>query len=381
MIKTSKQMKKTILSVAALSALGFGALSLGSSDANAAKDDDFKSKATLKMKPGETGTIYFNEAGKHHFVGTKSGAPWQAYSAQMAFRPDGTNGEADMITFCADPTVSAPGATNPGYQAVDANDIPRNVQLASCLWRTHFIFGATPTEFQRMATQAYIWEGLPFGITVDTLEGQPFAPLRDQINRGLAEYDKTPNLDKQTIEIPKDQNTELKSDMDLHAFETLHQNSANLDYLISPDGYTLTIKPKSDSPGQGTLTFKRGYANGSPIALEKPNSQRVWVPSIKDPAMWGFNVHIKGETPPPDPEPDPDTGDIKIKKVDAETNKAVPGTEFDIQFTGKGSPTDRKAKTDDKGEINIKDVEAGVKVKATEINVPEPYVLAGSKIE
>lgn len=44
MIKTSKQMKKTILSIATLSALGFGALSLGSSDAHAAKNDDIKSK-------------------------------------------------------------------------------------------------------------------------------------------------------------------------------------------------------------------------------------------------------------------------------------------------------------------------------------------------
>ncbi|MBU5584325.1 prealbumin-like fold domain-containing protein, partial [Enterococcus sp. S181_ASV_20] len=57
------------------------------------------------------------------------------------------------------------------------------------------------------------------------------------------------------------------------------------------------------------------------------------------------------------------TGEIRIRKMDKDSNDLIPGTTFEGVFTGDNASGKKTVKTGTNGEVTIKDLPHGVKYK------------------
>lgn len=355
----SKPMMMAFFLVCSILGIGFG-----SGNVHAAVPNEFT------MKPGETGNVYYDTSNVYMMYGTRNGQSWSDATAPMAVKPDG--GGIDIMTFCVQPGVPFISSDNPGYQAVNANDIPHDAQVASAIWNNPIlgICGDT-NENDRIVTQSVIWELLPYGIHVDDIPRIPnYAQRKALLYKKIADYNKVPEFNKQTIDLIYGQSKVLKSSVNLNSFETQVSNSAKVNWSIAPDGKSVTVTPTDPNVQSGTISYKREYMEGTPIALEKQGSQRVVIPAIKDPRKYLVNFKINT------------LGEFQIKKVDKETGKTVPGTRFKLEYSnlpaGSNAPTQTEVTTDENGVSPKIQVPHGTHVKATETFVPAPYVLGSA---
>ena len=342
-------------------------IGFGSGNVHAAVPNEFT------MKPGETGNVYYDTSNVYMMYGTRNGQPWSDATAPMAVRPD--DGGIDIMTFCVQPGVPFISSDNHGYQAVNANDIPHDAQVASAIWNNPVlgICGDT-NESDRIVTQSVIWELLPYGIKVNDIPRIPnYAQRKALLYQKIAEYNQSPEFDGKTIELTYGQSKTLTSSVNLNSFETQVSNSAKVNWSIAPDGKSVTVTPTDPNVQSGKISYKRSYMEGTPIALEKQGSQRVVLASIKDPGKYVVNFKINT------------FGEFQIKKVDKETGKPVSGTRFKLEYSnlpngvaGPAIPTQTEVVTDQNGlSPKIKALN-GVHVKATEVFVPNPYVLGSA---
>lgn len=350
----SKPIMMAFFLVCSIVGLGFGG-----GNVHAAVPDEFT------MKPGETGNVYYDTSNVYMMYGTRNGQPWSDATAPMAVKPD--DGSIDIMTFCVQPGVPFISSDNPGYQAVNANDIPHEAQVVSAIWNNPVlgICGDT-NESDRIVTQSVIWELLPYGIHVDDIPRIPnYAQRKALLYQKIADYDKVPEFNKQTIELTYGQSKTLISSVNLNSFETQVSNSANINWAIAPDGKSVTVTPTDPNVQSGTISYKRSYMEGTPIALEKQGSQRVVVPAIKDPRKYLVNFKINT------------FGEFQIKKIDKETGQVVPGTRFQLEYSNipAGTTVPIEVTTSENGLSSKIKVPHGAHVKATETFVPAPYVL------
>ncbi|WP_438764091.1 MSCRAMM family protein [Enterococcus sp. AZ137] len=342
-------------------------IGFGSGNVHAAVPNEFT------MKPGETGNVYYDTSNVYMMYGTRNGQPWSDATAPMAVKPN--DGGIDIMTFCIQPGVPFISSDNPGYQAVSVSDVPHDAQVASAIWNNPVlgICGDT-NENDRIVTQSVIWELLPYGIHVDDIPRIPnYAQRKALLYQKIAEYNKHPEFDGKTLELTYGESKTLTSSVNLNSFETQVINSAKVNWAIAPDGKSVTVTPTDPSIQNGTIAYKRSFMEGTPIALEKEGSQRVYIAAIKDPSSYTVNFKINT------------FGEFQIKKVDKETGKPVPGTRFKLEYSnlpngvaGPAIPTQTEVVTDKNGlSPKIKALN-GIHVKATEIFVPAPYVLGSA---
>ncbi|ENZ5568155.1 collagen binding domain-containing protein, partial [Enterococcus hirae] len=358
----SKPIMMAFFLVCSMVGIGFG-----SGNVHAAVPNEFT------MKPGETGNVYYDTSNVYMMYGTRNGQPWSDATAPMAVKPN--DGGIDIMTFCIQPGVPFISSDNPGYQAVSVSDVPHDAQVASAIWNNPVlgICGDT-NENDRIVTQSVIWELLPYGIHVDDIPRIPnYAQRKALLYQKIAEYNKHPEFDGKTLELTYGESKTLTSSVNLNSFETQVINSAKVNWAIAPDGKSVTVTPTDPSIQNGTIAYKRSFMEGTPIALEKEGSQRVYIAAIKDPSSYTVNFKINT------------FGEFQIKKVDKETGKPVPGTRFKLEYSnlpngvaGPAIPTQTEVVTDQNGlSPKIKALN-GVHVKATEVFVPNPYVLGSA---
>ncbi|EGP4808566.1 peptidase [Enterococcus faecium] len=336
----------------------------GSGNVQAAVPDEFT------MKPGETGNVYYDTSNVYMMYGTRNGQAWSDATAPMAVKPD--DGGIDIMTFCIQPGVPFISSDNPGYQAVAVSDVPRDAQIASVIWNNPDlgICGDT-NENDRIVTQSVIWELLPYGIHVNDIPRIPnYAQRKALLYKKIEEYKQLPEFNGKTIDLTYGESKTLTSSVNLNSFETQVSNTAKVNWTIAPDGKSVTVTPTDPNVQNGSIVFKRSFMEGTPIALEKQGSQRVYISAVKDPALYSAKFNIKT------------FGEFQIKKIDKETGNPVPGTRFKLEYSnlpaGSTAPTQTEVTTDENGVSPKIKVLNGVHVKATETAVPAPYVLGSA---
>lgn len=352
----SKPIMMALFLVCSIVGVGFG-----SGNVQAAVPDEFT------MKPGETGNVYYDTSNVYMMYGTRNGQAWSDATAPMAVKPD--DGGIDIMTFCIQPGVPFISSDNPGYQAVAVSDVPRDAQIASVIWNNPDlgICGDT-NENDRIVTQSVIWELLPYGIHVNDIPRIPnYAQRKALLYKKIEEYKQLPEFNGKTIDLTYGESKTLTSSVNLNSFETQVSNTAKVNWTIAPDGKSVTVTPTDPNVQNGSIVFKRSFMEGTPIALEKQGSQRVYISAVKDPALYSAKFNIKT------------FGEFQIKKIDKETGNPVPGTRFKLEYSnlpaGSTAPTQTEVTTDENGLSPKIKVLNGVHVKATETAVPAPYVL------
>ncbi|HFD1687390.1 TPA: collagen binding domain-containing protein [Enterococcus hirae] len=352
----SKPIMMALFLVCSIVGVGFG-----SGNVQAAVPDEFT------MKPGETGNVYYDTSNVYMMYGTRNGQAWSDATAPMAVKPD--DGGIDIMTFCIQPGVPFISSDNPGYQAVAVSDVPRDAQIASVIWNNPDlgICGDT-NENDRIVTQSVIWELLPYGIHVNDIPRIPnYAQRKALLYKKIEEYKQLPEFNGKTIDLTYGESKTLTSSVNLNSFETQVSNTAKVNWTIAPDGKSVTVTPTDPNVQNGSIVFKRSFMEGTPIALEKQGSQRVYISAVKDPALYSAKFNIKT------------FGEFQIKKIDKETGNPVPGTRFKLEYSnlpaGSTAPTQTEVTTDENGVSPKIKVLNGVHVKATETAVSAPYVL------
>jgi hypothetical protein len=319
----------------------------------------------LELKPRVTehrvGDVYYDQEHLYTMRGTKNGAAWSDVTASLAIKPK--DGPAEMV-FCIQPGVPlSGGAITGGYEGVEYSQLNRRAQIASVIWQSVF---PNKSQHEEITTRAVVWNNLPeYNLNITSIDEIPEYPqLKAKLEKAIDDYEKKPNFHGKTIELTFGETKKVTSDVDLRLFDTVVQNSAGIDYQIASDGMSVDITPKDPTKQTGSFAAKRSYMEGTPIMWAKEGSQSVITPAISDPNSYKFDT--KTNT----------TGEIRIRKMDKDSNDLIPGTTFEGVFTGDNAPGKKTVKTGTNGEVTIKDLPHGVKYKITETAVPAPYVLA-----
>jgi hypothetical protein len=295
--------------------------------------------------------------------------PKQAYTVEGNF-PDGTRFVSKTAplfavydgkrvpVFCIEPGVPITNHSTPGYTANPLPNMSAKTQFTSVLWK----YAGTDADTQ-IVTQLMMWRE-ENGLIIDTIirpdgTGVDFDPIRNKINKVVADYQKKPSFDKQTVKVKLGESVTLTdtNNVGLASFDRSVLNSAGIDYTVK--GNTITITAKADSKNTGTLRVVKSLEVGTPVAYKKAGQQTVLAGAIEDPN--GFQLNIEVEK----------TGDLEITKLDKDSGKPVPGTEFRVDYNGKS----QTVKTNAQGKQLLKDIPAGAEPEVTEISVPAPYVL------
>ncbi|MCO5511215.1 prealbumin-like fold domain-containing protein, partial [Enterococcus hirae] len=171
---------------------------------------------------------------------------------------------------------------------------------------------------------------------------------------------KRPSFSGKTYTVKLGETLSLADTNNILSYYVMSGNSANVN--VSMSGNTVKITPRNDSNQIGQIQFKYNIDSnyqGASIIYQAPYLQDVIRAKVKDPARFSINLNVLKN------------GNAKIKKVDADTGKAISGAKFKLSYGGKQV----EVVTNANGEADLKDVPHGTKVTIQEIQAANGYVL------
>lgn len=279
------------------------------------------------------------------------------------------------MVYCVDPgTPSYQGSI---YESAP-NEITGNdpnsvaIRLATVLTPE-----ANTNDLAYAAVQAIVWEACGFTRTSIMKDGVDVSSALDskirEIQQRVENFQNLTSWNGKEITLKKGESITVPNTLaDPYQMYEVSKNDGNLNVTVNSDN-SLTISANSNTPsGVSTIEFDGLFnktGQNHPACVWKPTGNRpeqVLYSGNPDPYHAWLNIRTIGY------------GNAKIKKIDSESGKPVPGTKFDIEYSGEGAPKSFSGTTDEKGEIPLNNIQDGVHVKATETFVPEPYVLGST---
>ncbi|EOS7869285.1 LPXTG cell wall anchor domain-containing protein, partial [Enterococcus hirae] len=182
------------------------------------------------------------------------------------------------------------------------------------------------------------------------------------VNNKIQKFSGNPSFHNQTFTVKVGQEIEIKDTNNYFSVWAgdVRANTANVQ--VRKSGNSLFIKATANSK-DGTIIispFKKGAPGvGASYAYVNPNTQTLGLLHVDDPNKTKLNVKVLKN------------GNAKIKKVDADTGKAISGAKFKLSYGGKQV----EVVTNANGEADLKDVLHGTKVTIQEIQAANGYVL------
>lgn len=308
---------------------------------------------------GEKGTVIYNQDEVFSMNGTKHGEAWSDKTSTMLLQTE--SGQTEIV-FCIEPGIPLLDIENQDYEAIETDAVDHQAQVAAAIWTKVF---PNQSTHEQIVTQAVIWENLSaYGLTITSIDGIPnFSELKAQLNQAMDDYDQKPSFHNQTVDLTFGQTVQLDSGgVNLNLFDTVTENTANLDYQIAEDGQSIAVTPTDATKQTGTFAAKSSYMEGTPLAFEKEGSQTVMVARITNTNQYTVNFNIRT------------TGKVLIQKVDKKSGQPVPGTKFEVEINGEI----QEVETNKEGQAILENIAHETLVKATEIFVPAPYVLGSA---
>ena len=308
----------------------------------------------MGMTPYESGTVYYDLDHIYTLSGTKHGEKWSDQTASMAVLKE--NGDREMV-FCIQPGVLLSGGpTTNNYESIPTDQVSERAQLASSLWTRVF---PNKTQHEEMVARALVWENLPeYGIKVTSISGIPdFSELKAKLSKAIDDYLRKPSFDGKTTLLNYGKTTKLDSGgVDLHLYDTVTKNDANVAFSVATDGLSASVTPKDKTKVNGTYAAKSSFAEGTPIAWTKEGSQTVMISRIKNTTnfLTKFLIQLSGT--------------VRVKKIDG-SGKVLEGAEFTLTDQ-KGNQT--KKITDDKGIVSFS-IQSGNVYQLEETKTPEGF--------
>ncbi|EPB3002872.1 SpaA isopeptide-forming pilin-related protein, partial [Enterococcus hirae] len=273
------------------------------------------------------------------------------------------DGNGNML-WCVEPGAPLSWGANPGY-------------TTSAVTKAEYIKASLAVywgwEKQKSIVNAFYTEKLvqeittgvtTSGITDVSGQGRVSQSGYEAFKRAtLAKVDtfyKKPSFDGKTYTVKLGETLSLTDSNNVLSYYKLMVNNANV--TTSINGNTLKITPKNNSNESGNLKFVYDIDvsyQGATILYNAPWLQNVIKARAGDPAKSTVNIKVLKN------------GNAKIKKVDADTGKAISGAKFKLSYGGKQV----EVVTNANGEADLKDVPHGTKVTIQEIQASNGYVI------
>lgn len=224
----------------------------------------------------------------------------------------------------------------------------------------YFGYQQNPTNENYGLTQMMIWEKL--GNELLTTNYPDYQAKKAVVQAKVDAFNKKPSFDGQNITLNVGDSITLKdTNGTLASYIKQTANTANLE--VSKSGDDLTLKATADSKESGKLSYaKAESANiGTSLVYSKGSQQKLAYFKLPNGADFNLNVHVNLN------------GNMKAKKVDTDTGKALPGAKLKFEF---GNET-KEVTTGDDGYAALNGIKAGTKVKVSEVTAPNGYVNKG----
>lgn len=260
-----------------------------------------------------------------------------------------------QITFCVEHGIdienSGSGWTPTDYSAAEKDKL---AEIA------YFAYQQNPTDANYGLAQIMIWEAL--GNELLTTDYPDYQNKKAAVLAKVAAFNTKPSFNDQNITLNVgDSITLTDTNGTLASYIEQTANTANLN--ITKAGNKLTLTATANSKESGKISFAKAKAAniGTSLLYGKGNQQKIAY--FKLPNGNNFDLNIKVNL----------NGNLKAKKVDADTNKALPGAKLKFEYNGQT----KEVTTGTDGYAALNDIKAGTQVKVSEVTAPNGYVNKG----
>ncbi|HAO5813188.1 TPA: Cys-Gln thioester bond-forming surface protein [Listeria monocytogenes] len=251
--------------------------------------------------------------------------------------------------FCID--SAAPANTEDGYSAETYTGEKKDL-LSKVAY-----YGFTQSEqsYKDFATtQLLIWEVL--GEQLEWTSLPNYWSDREVILAKVRKHDTQPSWDTQTITLIEGQ--EFEQDDTNGVTDMLNITSNTTGIQATKSGTTLKLKADKNSKS-GEIIFSKvpDSALGTSILYKKADRQSLVDFYLQDTGKAKLKVNVKK------------LGGVRVKKIDPQTNKALPNTTIKFEYGN----TSKTVVTDANGIAELVGIPEGTQVKISELLAPSGY--------
>ncbi|EPF1981078.1 collagen binding domain-containing protein [Listeria monocytogenes] len=251
--------------------------------------------------------------------------------------------------FCID--SAAPANTEDGYSAETYTGEKKDL-LSKVAY-----YGFTQSEqsYKDFATtQLLIWEVL--GEQLEWTSLPNYWSDRDDILAKVRKHDTQPSWDTQTITLIEGQEFEQADTNSVTDILNITSNATGIQ--VTKSGNTLKLKADKNSKS-GEIMFSKvpDSALGTSILYKKADRQSLVDFYLQDTGKAKLKVNVKK------------LGGVRVKKIDPQTNKALPNTTIKFEYGN----TSKTVVTDANGIAELVGIPEGTQVKISELLAPSGY--------
>lgn len=213
-------------------------------------------------------------------------------------------------------------------------------------------------------TQSIIWE--EYGDELLSTQLPNYVNRKKEILAQVSRHHTKPSFHNQTIELKVGESVTLTDSQNvLPNYGHLLSNTANLE--VEKNGNTLKLTATKDSKESGTLQYGIVPKDqvGQSFVYKKPGEQTVATFKLSNAGEMNLNIKVNLN------------GHVKIQKVDEDTGLPIPNTKMKLEYNG----LEKEVVTDKNGQALLEDIQAGTRVKITEIIASDGFVNKGESKE
>lgn len=217
---------------------------------------------------------------------------------------------------------------------------------------------ANKSKYDYALTQIIIWEELGDKFISTTLPNyhKRKAEILEKVNR----HNILPSWNNEKVEVKSGETIELEDKNGIIREMNLGSNNTGTDILLEENTLKITANKNSKS---GVISYIKIPKNevGTSIVYRKPNYQSLAEFHMESSMSANLNINVIK------------LGNIKVKKIDEDTGKALSNAKLRFEYDGKS----KEIITDSNGIASIEDIPEGTNVTISEVTAPNGYFNKG----
>lgn len=214
------------------------------------------------------------------------------------------------------------------------------------------------TNYDYAVTQIMLWEELGDKFISTTVPN--YQTKKAEIMKKVNRHDVLPSWNNENITIKSGATVVLEDKNNIIGEMDIESNNTGTEILL--EGNKLNISANKNS-NNGSIKYRKIPENkvGTSIIYKKPNHQSLVEFYMDSSKQANLNINIVK------------LGDIKVKKIDADTGKALPNAKIRFEYNGNS----KDIITESNGIAIMENLEEGTEVTITEVTAPNGYYNSG----
>lgn len=225
----------------------------------------------------------------------------------------------------------------------------------------YYGYQQNPTNYNYGVTQMLIWETL--GDELLTNDLPDYQAQKQAILSKVDAFNAAPSFADQTITLNVGDSITL-NDTKNRLAQFIEQTANTAGLQVEKNGNTLKLTATKDSATTGTLAYAiaKQADVGQSFVYTKGEQQKIVNFKLANAGEFKLNIKVNKN------------GNLRAKKVDADTGKVLPNTKLKFEYAGQT----KEVVTGSDGYATLNDIKAGTKVKVSEVLAPNGYVNQGT---